>query len=135
MLYKLTSKEAPNVIFFVFLNVTVFTLSRPNFQRPITRCSLSRSQNKNKGKEGSGCGWIGRAVVSGTWGLRFKSSHLTIDKNIVTCWNDKIKKQRPGKAHLKAIFGNFLYWTFMYCQLSIGKTKWKEKEAGNVPLK
>ena len=29
----------------------------------------------------------------------------------------------------------FIYWTFVYCQLCIEKTKIKKKEAGNGPLK
>ena len=54
--------------------------------------------------EGSGCGSVGRAVASSTRGLRFESSHRQ-----------------------KFIY---LYWTFVYCQLCIGKTKIKKKRPG-----
>ena len=56
---------------------------------------------------GSGCGSVGRAVASNTRGPRFESSH------------------RQKKL--------YIYWTFVYCQLCIEKTK-KEKEAGNGPF-
>ena len=45
---------------------------------------------------GSGCGSLGRAVTSNTRSPRFKSRHwqnVTIEKT-------KIKKKRPGMAHL-----------------------------------
>ena len=45
-------------------------------------------------------GSVGRAVASDPRGLRFKSSHS--QKFTVNCIEKtKIKKKRPGKAHLK----------------------------------
>ena len=55
----------------------------------------------------SGCGSIGRVVASDTRGPRFKSSHLAnfykeIYLSIVNCVEEtKMKKKRPGMAHLK----------------------------------
>ena len=59
------------------------------------------------GKKGSGCGSVGRAVVSDTRGPRFESSHQQKFINIeqllytVNCVlkRRKIKKKRPGMAH------------------------------------
>ena len=55
---------------------------------------------------GSGCGSVGRAVAS-----------------------DKVRGSKPviGKKNL--------YWTFVYCQLYIEKTKMKKKRPGMVHLK
>ena len=51
------------------------------------------------------CGSVGRAVASDTGGPRFESSHWQKIMCIYLCttvyWKDKIKKKRPGMAHLK----------------------------------
>ena len=56
---------------------------------------------------GSGCGSVGRAVASDTRGPRFKSSHWQnyIEHLFtVNCIEKtKIRKKRPGMAHLKNI--------------------------------
>ena len=70
---------------------------------------MTCSFNKNKNKDsGSGCGSVGRAGTSDTRGLWFESSHWQIFINIehfVYCQlcieKTKIKKKRPGMAHLK----------------------------------
>ena len=60
-------------------------------------------------KDGSGCGSVGRAVASNTRGPWFKSSHWqTFISDIywftVNCLEKtKIKKKRPGMAHLKKV--------------------------------
>ena len=51
-------------------------------------------------KQGSGCDSVGRAVASDTRGPRFESSHRQI---------------------------YYLYWTYIYCQLCIEKTKIKTR--------
>ena len=53
------------------------------------------------------CGSVGRVVASNTRGPRFESSHR---QNL------------------------FIYWTFVFCQLCIEKTKIKKKMAGNGPF-
>ena len=53
---------------------------------------------------GSGCGSVGRAVASKSRGPQFESRHgqkIYIEHFTVNCIeNTKIKKKRPGMAHL-----------------------------------
>ena len=56
---------------------------------------------------GSGCGSVGIAVASNTRGPRFESSHRqTFIFNICLLWtvlkSRKLRKNRPGMAHLKS---------------------------------
>ena len=57
---------------------------------------------------GSGCGSVGRAVTYDTRGPRFESSHWQKLHIFVYCQlcieRTKIKKKRPGMAHLKKCF-------------------------------
>ena len=61
--------------------------------------------DQQKTHTGSGCGSVGKAVASNTRGLRYESSHqqkLYWTLFTVSCQEKtKIKKKRPGMAHLK----------------------------------
>ena len=51
---------------------------------------------------GSGCGSVGRAVISDTRGLQFESSHRQNPINLFTTnciEKTKINKKRPGMVH------------------------------------
>ena len=65
----------------------------------------SHLPDQQKSHTGSGCGSVGRAVASNTRGPRFESSHrqnLYWTLFTVSCQEKtKIKKKRPGMAHLK----------------------------------
>ena len=61
-------------------------------------------QSKRK-KEGSGCGSVGRAVAS---------------------WYQRSPFQIQSSAKI------YLFWTFVYCQLCIEKTKMKKKRPGTA---
>ena len=69
------------------------------------------AEETNKENFGSGCGSVGRAVASNSRGPPFESSHrqefiywtFTVNRIEKT----KVKKKRPGMAHLKKIDYDF----------------------------
>ena len=63
---------------------------------------------------GSGCGSVGRTVASDTRDPRFESSHRQKFVNCQLCIEKtKIKKKRPGMAHLKKTI-----WATVVAQLA-----------------
>ena len=69
------------------------------------KSTLDFGRHEIKISWGSGCGSVGRAVASNSRGPWYKSRHwqkIYIEHFIVNCIEKtKIKKKRPGRAHLK----------------------------------
>ena len=69
-----------------------------------------KTTHKQNNENDSGCGSVGRVVASDTRGLQFESSHRQnfIHVFTINCIEKtKLKKKRPGMAHLKNITKKF----------------------------
>ena len=84
----------------IYISIATLCYTQHTFPHQLTK---AKSIERTQRKNASGCGSVGRAVASDTRGPQFESSH----------------RQK-----------NYLYRTFVYCQLCFEKTKIEKKRPG-----
>ena len=91
---------------------------------------------------GNGCGSVGRAVASNTWGLQFESSHwqkficlLNICLLSTVYWKDENKEKEAGNGPLKKLFQSWIHTNIFLWRFLILKHNAAKNAFVNGPLR